>query len=377
MKLSGSVVLLCAMMLVLSGCWGRSELKDVAIVSGVAVQQKGEDFEVSTETIKLGTAEEKISSNVVVSSKGKSVFDAVRNLIIPLGKKQIWQHVDAFIIGEKMAKSGISPIIDFMLRDHEPRFRLYLLVSKGDPKSILNIKSETGKINGALIKKALEEQKFLSKAPQIQLHSFAEMLINPFRDPYLPIIKKGGQGFEISGTAIFRKDRMVGQLTPFETRGLLRLLGKIKGGLQVVRMGTTKSGKPIYVTIEIKKAKTKMKVKFENGMPTVHIHIHETGFVGSLTHSIPRDELDQKNLDRIEKLYADAIEREAAKTAELIQHKFKSNVLGFPDLINRADKRYWQRHKKEWNKIYPRVKLVITAKTHIPENGLIINNVGD
>ncbi|MEB3102563.1 Ger(x)C family spore germination protein [Ferviditalea candida] len=377
MKAWSIVLLASVVLLIVPGCWGRSELKDVAIVTGVGIDQKGNKYEVTTETLKLGPEQQtKIVSAIVRSAMGTTIFEAIRDLIITLGKRQVWQHVDAFIIGEKTAESGITPVTDFMLRDHEPRFRMNILIAKGTAKDILSMKPEAGKVNGTLIKNALEEQSSLSKAPQVQLYQFGQMFIERYQDPYIPMVRKGKQGFEIYGTAIFKRDKMVGQLTPNETRGLLRVLGKLNGGIQVLKLNTKGSTKPAYISIEIKKSKAGMKVKFEHRTPKIEVNIQETGFIGDISHPINHQQIDQKLLNRIEKLYADSIKKEAEQVIAKIQKKYKSNALGFAGLINRADKRYWQQHKDEWEDLYPRIKVVVNVKTNIPENGLIRDNVG-
>jgi spore germination protein KC len=369
------IILQLLLMAVISGCWSSSELKDVAIVAGVGIDLAGkEQIEVSTQTVKPGEVKKNKPGAVAVqSSTGFTVFEAARDLIIKAGKKQNWQHINAYIISEEAAKAGVTPRIDFVTRDHEPRFRMNVLVAKGKAKDILNLKSKSNPIPSAAMKTILEEQKSLAKAPEVELHDFVEKLMEPYKDPYLPIIRKEKEDFNIFGTAIFKEDKMVGELTPRETRGMLRVLGEVKGGIQIVKFASPHKDKTNYLSIEIKKSKASIHAKIVKNKPQIIIKIKETGFLGSMTQPI---ELDDKTIKKIEQAYANTIKKEVEHAVSKIQKELKSNVLSFAGVINREDKNYWKEHYQEWETLYPSLDVIVHVKTHMPENGLIRKNPG-
>jgi spore germination protein KC len=123
--------LIFSFIIILSGCWGKSELQDIAIVSGVGIDRDDNNqIIVTTQTIKP----EKIKENdpqpyLVRESSGETVFEAVRDFIITAGKQQLWQHIEIFVIGMPTAENGVTEIIDFLYRDHEPRSSMNLFIS--------------------------------------------------------------------------------------------------------------------------------------------------------------------------------------------------------------------------------------------------------
>ncbi|MEX2461388.1 MAG: Ger(x)C family spore germination protein [Paenibacillaceae bacterium] len=370
------IILQLLLIAVLSGCWSSSELKDISIVAGVGIDLKGKNqFEVTTQTVKPAEVKKNKPGAVAVqSSTGFTVFEAVRDLIIKTGKKQNWQHISAYVISEEAAKTGVMQRIDFIARDHEPRFRMNLLVSKGKAKDILNIKSKKNPIPSAAMKATLEEQISLAKAPQVELHDFIEKLMEPYQDPYLPIIRKEKEDFEIYGTAVFKGDRMIGELTPRETRGMLRVLGEVKGGLQVVKFASEHKAKTNYLSIEIKKSKASIHAKITKNNLQMIIEIKETGFVGDMTQ--PVKELNNKKIKEMEQAYADTIKKEVEHTVSKIQKELKSSVFDFAGVINRKDKKFWKEHQQEWETLYPSLDVIVRVKTRIVRNGLIVNNPG-
>lgn len=356
-------------MAILPGCWGSVELKDVGIVSGVGIDT-GEDsgLELTTQTIMPGNKKGSSPNSVSVqSSSGTTVFEAVRNLIITAKKKQNFQHIDVLVIGEQAAKNGVTPLLDFFIRDHEPRFGMHIFMSEDKAKDLLEIENKDFPIPVLAMKSSLEEQKSLSKAPKVELHDFFQRFADPYRDPYLPIIHKNKKNFEIHGTAIFNGDKLVGELTALETRGMLRALGETKGGIQVIKLPSSNE-EPVYISIEIKKSESSLSTSIKNGQPVMSIEIKERGFIGDVSQEIV---LNEKKMEEIKQLYTDAIEKEVNQAVSKIQKDFQANIFDFAGTIKRTDKQYWKQQRGEWEEIYPTIKVEVTAKTDIPANGLI------
>lgn len=362
------MIYLFLMLMLISGCIRQPELKDVAVVAGVGIDAKGKDqYEVTTQTIKPGDMKKgKAKPFSVQSSTGYTIFEAIRDFVITQGKKHTWMHVEAFILGEDIARKGIHPVIDFMMRDHEPRFRMNVFVTEGKAKDLLQLESNADSVPAMMMNEQIESHASLAKAPDVEFHNFMERYIEPFQDPYLPLIHQKDKKFEIFGTAIFKGEKMVGTLTPRETRGMLRVLGEVKGGLQIVKL-IGKDGKPNYISIEIKKSKAKIKAILEE-KPKMMIQIKETGFIGSITQPLV---LDEAEIKKIEERYAETVKKEVEHTVEIIQKKYKSQIFNFAGIINRKDKKYWNKIEKEWEDLYPNIEVIVEVETNIPENGLI------
>lgn len=368
------IIIILSLLLLLSGCWGITELPEIAIIGGVGIDKKDSgEFQVTTQTIQpLAVKENQPEAFLTRTSSGLTIFEAVRDFIITAGKKQLWEHIEALVIGPDIAKEGVLPILDFLHRDHEPRPTMYCFVSKDTAKEILEIKSKIESIPTRAIRLALEEQIALSKAPRVEMYNFIERLMQPNQDPYLPIIHKGKEDFEIFGTAIFKKDRMVGELTPRETRAMLRVLGEVEGGLQVIIIPSEEEKGPNYASIEIKSSKADIQAELDGGDPKIIITVDEIGIIGDISQ---HTEIDYQTLKDIEKIYANTIRKEVEHTVQKIQKELQSNVLTFAGVIHRKDKQYWEKHKEQWDEIYPRLQVDVQVKTELIHHELINNSI--
>ena len=68
--------------------------------------------------------------SVYIQSQGDTIFEAVRNAVPKTAKRLYWSHCEILIFGEELAKEGIEPVMDWFLRDLEPRSTMKLLVSQ-------------------------------------------------------------------------------------------------------------------------------------------------------------------------------------------------------------------------------------------------------
>lgn len=366
-------LLIFSFIIILSGCWGKSELQDIAIVSGVGIDRDDNNhIIVTTQTIKPEEIKESEPHPYLVrESSGETVFEAVRDFIITAGKQQLWQHIEIFVIGMPTAENGVTEIIDFLYRDHEPRSSMNLFISDKTASEIIYINSEIGVIPTIAMKESLENQASLGKAPQVMFHEFLKAYEDPFIDAFLPIIqkKKETDDFQIYGTAIFKDNKVVGKLTSHETKAMLRVLNQLKGGIEVITVDSiSDDGNNSKITVEIKRSKSKLEAKFENGIPVIEINIEETGTISGLSTSI---NLNNKKITEIKKEYEKVIKSKTSKVVEKVTKDFNSDIFAFSHTINRANKEYWKKHRNQWDELLPTLEVKVNVAMDIEHYGLI------
>ena len=157
--------LILLMMPILSGCWSRIEVNDLAFVTAAGID-KMEDgkirlaLQVAIPRM-LGAAgqggfggEKGIGTKAVwvVSEKGETILDAYRRLQEKLPRRIFFSHSAIIVIGEQMARDGISPILDFFIRQREARMRSYILFTKGESVKILKFVPKLEKIPAEIMR---------------------------------------------------------------------------------------------------------------------------------------------------------------------------------------------------------------------------------
>ena len=111
--------------LLITGCWDKREINDLAIATAISIDKKDDEYHVSAQVVlptELSMKGGMGSSPVTLyEASGKSVNEAIRKLtqvsprIIYLG------HLRVVVISEELAKEGIATTVDFLSRGWELR----------------------------------------------------------------------------------------------------------------------------------------------------------------------------------------------------------------------------------------------------------------
>ncbi|WP_245552849.1 Ger(x)C family spore germination protein [Brevibacillus massiliensis] len=146
------ILLVCHTVLLLTGCWDRKEVNDLAIVTAAGVDKKaGKTIELSVQVFipkAAGTGPGGLGEGggggtapqtLVRSAVGVTIAEAMAKLQEEFPRKIFWGHNDVFIIDEKLAKEGIRPHIDFLLRHPQTRERAFVFISRDTAREILSL----------------------------------------------------------------------------------------------------------------------------------------------------------------------------------------------------------------------------------------------
>ena len=138
------------------------------------------------------------------------------------------------------------------------RLSQWLLVTPDEAGKVLEVESKLEKIPAAGIALQLENYYATSKVRAVSLYDFAERLLKGTTANTLPMIKiietDGEESLRLEKTAVFKEDKLVGYLDQRETRGLLWVLGEVRGGIIVLRL----PGAEGKISIEISEAAAKI-----------------------------------------------------------------------------------------------------------------------
>ncbi|MDI6881063.1 MAG: Ger(x)C family spore germination protein [Desulfitobacteriaceae bacterium] len=372
------LITLILSLLWITGCWSTRELDRLAIVLGTGVDlEKDGQVKLSLQIVK--PAEMKVSPEggiggpgkpaLLLSHQGQTVFDAVRSFIAINSRRMLFSHNQVVIFGESLAKHGIGPVLDFFERDPELREEAFLLIAQGEAQDILAVPDGLEKVSALAFHNALSASDFLSKSMKVTFNDFILAYNNKASAAVAPRIElvkgEGEQSFRIDGMAVFRKDKLAGWLTERETRGLLWVMGKVKSGILVLQ--DDPGGQDGPISMEIIKAKSKIKADFEEGKPSITVEIEEESNIGEETK--PIDLTIPEKIKEIEQKQAALITNEI----EAALHKaqiLNADIFRFGEELHRADPKAWSEIKDRWEEEFPDLEVqikVITKVHHIGE----------
>ena len=382
-------LVLLLLMAGLMGCWNRRELDTLAIVMGLAIDEAPEKNKISI-TAQLvkpgevkGPAKGQGSTKAVwvVTSTGYTLFDAVRNFVSQSGRKLFFGHNQVIVIGEEAARKGVKPLLDFVARDHELRRRSWIIVAKGVKGArIMQFQSELEKIPALAISDLLKARAATSTATAVNLNEFLGKLASDGIEPVAGRIElidgvkpEGEEAGEedktkvrLTGTAVFKQDKLAGWLNKPETRGLLWVLEQVKSGIIVVKNPQDEQ-KP--VALEILRADSKVEPEIRSGKLVIKVKIEEEGNLGEAMNSsdITRPEV----IRTLEKRQKTVIENEIRAVLRKAQKEFRTDIFGFGAAVFRKYPDEWEKIKDRWAEVYPDLVVELEVEAKLRQHGMV------
>lgn len=381
MRLFNKLLFILSIILILTGCWGNRDLTDLAIMTGIAFD-KGENGKiqitvqfVKPEAMKTsgqgGENEKKAFNNVSIT--GETVFECARNLTAKTNKRIFFGQVQLMVISEEFARDGISKIFDLFERDTETRRRADLIITKGiEAKTVLESESRMSKLPATHEIEALEASRYFGKTIKVTLVDVLKVLNKEEYSFVLPIIysSKAGKVFQedllTEGSAVIKKDKLVGFLDPLQTRGYILADDKIES--TVINIPSPLHSKNT-ISIEVTRTNGKTISKIVNGKPVLSIEVSAEGNIGE-----QQEKADLTKPDMLKAL-EDAVRREMkdeiGNAVKTTQKEYKSDVFGFIDEIYRNYYSDWMKSIHNWSNIYSQTPVKIEVKFKIRRSGLV------
>lgn len=373
------IILFILILSTLTGCWSRRELNSLAIVLGVGI-------DVSDNPNQIDVTAQIVKTSAIKSGKDKSGggeaaywnakltgdrdFEIFRNFTHEVARKLYVAHNEVLIFGRKLAEKGIRDQLDLFCRDHEMRLNQWVLVARDRASDVLDTKPTLEKIPAEKINSMLQIQFANSETIPVQLIDLMTMLTSPTTSAVLPIIEVDGEGdnkvISLSGTAVFKQDKMIGELNRGETRGLLWINGKAQSGILTVEIPEGKAD------IEIGESQSTLKSEFKDGKLTVGADIVVPCTIGSQTGI--KNLADVKTVQKLEDATQKAIRDEIARCLQKAKD-LHADIYGFGELLHKKDPGEWKSIEKDWDSYFQDMELDVSVKVTLRASGRITQPV--
>ncbi|MGI6713365.1 MAG: Ger(x)C family spore germination protein [Bacillota bacterium] len=382
-KILTCIFLIAFISLMAAGCWDHRELNELSIVFGVGLDtsEKPGNIKMTAEIIKPGEmkgggASQDVAAKTApylnLSSTGTTGFQAIRDFNFSTSRRLFWANNSVIIFGKDLARKGVAGHLDIFLRDPEIRRTTWILVADGEAVDILNTDPEVENTPAMNINKILDHRYTTSEILGTDLQHFATRLLSKTTAPVTPIIKAIEDNKimipKIIGTAIFKKDKMTGQLNQKETRGLLWVLNEVSSGTIVVDSpkGSEK------VSLEIIRSSSKIIPEIKNGEIFIKIEIEEEA---NIADQMTSEDLTKLELLKImEKHQSDEIRKEILATLKKAR-ELNTDIFGFGDAVHRKYPVLWKKIENNWDDYFPHIQVTFNIEARIRRVGMITKPV--
>ncbi|WP_341281311.1 Ger(x)C family spore germination protein [Paenibacillus sp. FSL H8-0537] len=371
-------LLLC---LIMSSCWDRKEINDLALVTGVAIDKKDDKLiEVSVQIFipqgstqgdqAVGEASGGTGTTFVQSAHGENIADALSQLQQKFSRKIFWGHAEVFIFGEAKVKQGVKEDLDFLMRDSEPRERAFVFVSKGKAKKILEYHSILERNTSEVLREMANNKTSITSS----LAHLSEMLEDDSKTALLPWVvplpppnqenPTQSIGY-INGTAILHNGKLVGVADNRVTRGILWIINEMDNAIVTIQP----EGASGTVSVKLLRNRSSMKPRFHNGQWEMTIHVSCKNQLLQNTSDINLTQ-SSESLQKIEDQLERNIEERISLAVTKAKNSYKADIFNFAGAFHRAYPRVWKQNQKDWDAIFPEIKVIVKAKAEILRPGM-------
>ncbi len=371
--------------LLLTGCWDRKEINDVAFVMGTAIDKEGNKFRTSIQIAlpgQLGGAGSKGGGGG--QSGGKSwlieskIGESIRETNIEEQKESsrtlYFAHRRIILVGDELARAGIAPILDVLGRIPQNRLGAYLMVTNGPAQKLLSVDTLMEQFSSEKLREMAIQ--FMRTPPSVKY--IVNILLSDGIDLALPTtsqtkVSMGGKAIDtvkVDGLAVFRGDKLAGFLQNDEASGLLWAMNEARNPTLIVSPpeGTGK----IAVTIHQNQAA--VKPVFNGNQITMKIEINAKASV--VENSANYDLNANDNILQLEQVLNKQLQANIEKALRTVQKKYRSDPVGFGKAIYNQQPQEWKRLKADWDKLYPQVKVEVKPKIMIENTGSLLEPLG-
>lgn len=366
------------MLLLLSGCYNYNELNSYAISTGMAIDYEDDEFKVSfliSNSPKNNTVSTTEFQNVVYSGKGKSVFEAVKNIGLISAKELYIGHLSVVVVSEEAAKKGLLESLAFLVTEPQSKKDFVVVLAKNsDASDILKITTPLTEFPSQNISDNIKSTQHLqASVVSVEFNTLLKTLVEKNKNPVLSSIslvgsvKKGESQknieystpksyVKLNNLGIFKNDKFVAWATKDESRGINIINNDIREMYLNLNCGNGK------IVINTEQFKTKIKV---NKKGDIKINVNSNAIINEIACDF--NIKDEKNIKKLEKKASKKIKSFIDKAIKLSK-KYNTDIFGFGLEYYRN---YEKEYKKinDWDKYYKNINIDTNIKVNIKHNG--------
>ncbi|MBK1811901.1 Ger(x)C family spore germination protein [Clostridium sp. YIM B02505] len=385
MKSKNKIILLNILILVfstvLSSCIDKTELNEIALVIGIAIDKEEEDNSmlVTLELANPSTSKQSdegsggSNSSILQASKGKNLADALQNFTKVSTLSIDFSHIQVIVMSKELCIEGVSGVIDYVARDRQFRNLNWIFMSENNAMEILKTKIANEDITSLGLANMMNRIKKNGSILPIDLNRFIIGLQSQAKSSMAPVIRlektkdEPGGRIQIDKTAVFKKDRLVGILTPEESKYLAWFYRKIKGNLVVSPIVSASQDQNVIV--QVFKEDTKIEPHIIDDEISFDIKCIATVEMKEITNV----KLDSFVIDRIETNTKQILEAQLSQLINKCQTNLNADVIGFAEIIYNNHPERWVHMKENWQDIFPAMKYKVSFDVTVRKVGMVKN----
>lgn len=359
------IIIVTSILLILTGCYDRTELNDLAIVSGIDISKNKNNYNITMQIINTSKNNKENQNYKIYEGTGKSINDAINNIINKAPKKLYESQIQILILDENTAKENLKEVLDYFIRNNETRDEFFVLISKNNKTNTPIIKTHYSQ---DIINTLKSNKKNSGIVSLTTLNELIKKYQNKKVEITLPIIEQtnNNQEINITSTAIFKNNKLIGNINEKESIILNIITNNIENTSITIQDKASK-----YITTQLIKPKTKIYIKNNK----INIKITGTALIRENNYKLNLE--DKDNINIIQKKLNKNINQEIKKTIKKINKKYNTDIYELKDIIYKHNNKYYKKYIEKNNNYLNNIDISINSKIKLINDNNILGGTNN
>lgn len=370
-------ILVISIMVVFSstliGCWDQKIYEKVGFILVVGVESSKEKHKKLLVTyINPAIGIRKRNQVELTSQEADLLRQAIEISRTKTSRPLESGKIQQILISKELAEKGeIHNLVSIFSSDPLSPTLAFLVIVDGSPYELCkkSLEFPDKPRIGVYLNQLLEAAVKDSKEPETRIYNFDTEYYAEGLDSIVPMIKLESTTVKLTGSALFSRDKMVGNIDVKQTTLMLAMMNKLKNTAEYIfrvpNIEEAHSGVRDGIAASIKKIKRKINVTIDRGKPIVNIQFKFKGFIDEYRW----DDLDkEKKYRELESQMAEELKNECLNIIKYTQ-AVGSDPLGIGDIVRAKHSDYWK--KVDWKEAYKTAEINIDVKFELESHGLL------
>lgn len=357
---------------ILSGCWDRTEINDLAFVVATGVDKgANHQYRFSVQVplpSSLGGAGSSGGGGgtsgegpfLVAQGTGGNLREGIEDIQTRLSRRLYFSHRRVMVVGETLAKEGIMETLNSVFIQPQSRLSTFLIISKGDAVSMLQAQPRMEQFSGEAIREMAKAGINMTVMDALQdISRQGKEAIVPLIENTGTIKKdKNGKEVRMGSFAVFKGDKLSYTTNMNESEGIMWLLEKMKK-----KSFSFPIDKDKEMTVQIIDNQVNSNLKISDKKPEFTLSVRVTG---TLLENEPNLRIEDPNTYHmiIEKMEQE-IKRHILTVLDHA-HSQGADIYGFGWNLYKYHNQKWDRYwKNDWETTLRSLKVNINVDADI------------
>mgnify|MGYP001028122561 CR=1 FL=1 len=372
MKLIHLLLTCLIALILLTGCWDRSEINDIAFVVATGVDKGKKNKFLYSVQIPLPSSMGGAGSSgggggtsgegpfLVAQGNGGNERQGIEEIQTKLSRRIYLGHRRVHIIGDSLAKEGIKKSLNAIFTQPRSRISTFLLISKGEAVKLLKTQPRMEQYSG-------EGMREMSKnSINMTAREALQDLSREGKDMVIPIVNSAGttkddknkKEVQMESFAVFKDDKLAFSSNTNESEGILWLFEKMQK-----KSASFPVAKDEEISVQIFENQTEPSFKIVDGKPTFLLTVRAAGV---LFENEPNYRIEDPKTYR---LIISKMESQIKGQIQAIlnhAHSQGIDVFGFGWYLFKNNHQEWEHNwKNDWQKNLPNLKVTVKVDADI------------